>query len=90
MPPSNEEIGRVVGEAMVAYSVRELLTRIEERIVRLDTRSELAATKDDMSRLAERIDRLESARDKLIGFSVAAGLVSGGLSGWIATLLKTG
>lgn len=94
------EAGRVLNEITVSYTVRELLSRIEERLVRMETRTEKVALVSDLeavyvkmsnetNALAKKVDELESARDKLVGFAFAVGALSGGAAGWIANLIGT-
>lgn len=77
-----------LGELTVTYTVRELLERIEERLVRMETRAEDVATKAAVESLAQKVDQLESVRDRMIGAAFAVGALAGGGAGWIANLLS--
>lgn len=98
------EASRVLAEATVTYGVKELLARMEERLIRIETRGEHYATREDVDKAAEanrtlidklaaKIDDLESQRDKVVGAAfaaVAAGAAAGGGTGWLVTLLAGG
>jgi ParB-like chromosome segregation protein Spo0J len=45
-------VGRLVNDLTVSYTVRELLSRIEERLVRMETRAESVATQADVDAIA--------------------------------------
>ncbi len=93
-------VGRLVNDLTVSYTVRELLSRIEERLVRMETRAEAVPTRADVdaiaekstaavAALAEKVDSLESVRDRMIGAAFAVGALAGGGAGWLANLLST-
>lgn len=100
MPGMDEAgVGRLVGDVTVSYTVRELLSRIEERLVRMETRAENVATQADVdaiaqkstaavAALAEKVDNLESVRDRMMGAAFAIGALAGGGAGWVANLLS--
>lgn len=81
------EVGRTFGEITISYTVRELLGRIEERLIRMETRTENVATKQDLEALSEKVDQLESVRDKMMGAAIAVGALAGGGAGWLAQVL---
>lgn len=93
-------VGRLVNDLTVSYTVRELLSRIEERLVRMETRAENVATQADVdaiadkstravTALADKVDKLESVRDRMMGAAFAVGALAGGGAGWLANLLST-
>ena len=92
------EVGRIVGDVSVSYTVRELLSRIEERLVRMETRSESVATTEQvkavevklehrLEALGQEVDALQSHRDRVLGFAIGLSLAAGGGAGWVANLL---
>lgn len=95
---TDQEVGNIVNEITISYTVRELLLRIEERLVRMETRTEAVATKADLEAarvkmesrteaLSEKVDKLESVRDRMMGAAFAVGALAGAGGGWIANLL---
>jgi chaperonin cofactor prefoldin len=72
------EIGRAVGDITISYTVRELLQRLEERLIRMETRTEQVATKTDLKVLEDKVDALESYRDKILEAAIAVSALSGG------------
>ena len=82
-------VGRLVNDLTVSYTVRELLSRIEERLVRMETRAENVATQADVDAIADKVDKLESVRDRMMGAAFAIGALAGGGAGWVANLLST-
>jgi chaperonin cofactor prefoldin len=94
------EVGRLLGEVAVSYSVKELLSRIEDKVTRLDTKFENVATtaqvtalevkvEQSIDTLEKKVDNLESVRDRMIGAAFAVGALAGGGAGWIANLLAS-
>lgn len=97
----DREAARVIGEVTISYTVRELLSRMEERLIRMETRAENYATEESVKELVnqnretlevlgQRLDKLESVRDKAMGFAFAVGALSGGAAGWLANLITKG
>ncbi len=78
------DVGRLLGEVTVSYTVRELLSRIEERQVRQE-----AQAAAEFKALSEKVDKLESVRDRMIGAAFAVGALAGGGAGWVANLLSS-
>ena len=76
------DLGKLVGEVTVTYTVKELLARIEARQIGAE-----AERKAQIEALSAKIDDLESSRDRIIGFAFAIGAISGGAAGWLANLL---
>lgn len=101
MPEMDEaEVGKLLGDVTVSYTVRELLSRIEERLVRMETRAEDVATRASVEALsqkvdtrvdalAQKVDSLESIRDRMMGAAFAVGALAGGGAGWVANLLSS-
>lgn len=83
------DVGKLIGDVTVSYTVRELLSRIEERLVRMETKNENVATVAAVDSLAEKVDKLESVRDRMIGAAFAVGALAGGGAGWLANLLAS-
>ena len=97
-PEQAAERVRVVEDVAVSYTVRELLGRIEERLIRLEERTNRYATAQDvedaaganrerLEALSVKIDKLESVRDKMMGAAFAVGALAGGGAGWVANLV---
>lgn len=78
-------------EPLVSYTLREVVERIDERLIRLDEKLDAKASHADVVELASRVDRLEGARDRLTGVAIAlaclAGLAGGGVASAVARAL---
>jgi hypothetical protein len=81
------ELGRVVGEVTISYSVRELLARIEERQIRTDERLSKLATADEVDKLRVQVAAHEARWNRVLGAAIAAAVCSGGAAGWLTTIL---
>jgi hypothetical protein len=84
------EVGRLVGDVTISYSVRELLSRIEERQVRTDTKIEQLASLHEVEELARMVSRHEARWNRMIGAALAVGALAGGASGWLTQVLAAG
>jgi len=71
-------------EPVVVYTLRELLERIDERVVRVDQKLNDKASTADVATLATRVDHLESARDRAWGVLLGLSIGSGGIAGAVA------
>ncbi|NIR37544.1 MAG: hypothetical protein GWN73_17515 [Actinobacteria bacterium] len=67
--------------------MRELFERIDERLVRLDEKLDSKASHSDVGGLADRVDRLESTKDRAWGALLGAGLGSGAVAGTVVSVL---
>lgn len=85
----DDELGRLVGEVSIRYSVRELLARIEERQVRTDEKISQLATAAEVESLRTMVDRQEARWNRVIGAAIAVSALVGGAAGWISQLLAT-
>jgi tellurite resistance protein len=85
--PADAEIGRVVGEVTISYSVRELLSRIEERQIRTDEKITKLATAEEVADLRRDVDRHEARWNRVLGAAVAVSVTAGGAAGWISALI---
>lgn len=80
----------------VTYTVKELLARIEAELIRSNAENKAAIEslgrehREAMSELSRKVDKLESVRDKMVGFAFAVGAISGGAAGWLANLIQGG
>jgi hypothetical protein len=81
-------IGKVVGEVTITYSVRELLSRIEERQVRADERMGNLATRTEVEDLAAKVALHEARWNRLLGAAIAVGALAGGATGWLAQIIS--
>lgn len=84
------ELGRVVGEVTISYSVRELLSRIEERQIRTDEKITGLASADELKRLAAIVAHHEARWNRVLGAAVAVAAMSGGAAGWVTALVTGG
>lgn len=82
MSMDEADLGRLLGEVTVTYTVRELLSRIEERQVRQE-----AQAAAEFKAIRDKVDQLESVRDRMVGAAFAVGALAGGGAGWVANLL---
>ena len=90
MADGDAELGRMVSEVTINYTVRELLGRIEERQVRTDERVQQLASRADVEALSVIVQRHEHRWQRMIGAACALGAVSGGVAGWIVQALSGG
>lgn len=81
------DLGRAIGEVTISYSVRELLSRIEERQVRTDEKIGQLASSQEVERLADVVARHEARWNRVIGASIAVGALAGGAAGWITQVI---
>ena len=81
------EVGRLVGDLSISYSVRELLSRIEERQVRTDSKIEQLASRTEVEELARLVSRHEARWNRMIGAALAVGALAGGASGLLTQVL---
>jgi hypothetical protein len=88
--PDDAEVGRMVGEVAISYTVKELLARIEDRQIRLDERIGQLATTAEVSDLRAIVDRHEARWNRVLGAAIAVATLSGGAAGWTTTLLTGG
>lgn len=72
---------------VVMYSVKELLQRVDERLIRIDEKLETKANQAEVVALAEKIANLEGWRQRVIGAAIALGAVAGGVAGRLVQLL---
>jgi tellurite resistance protein len=85
--PDDAEIGRVVGEVTISYSVRELLSRIEERQIRTDEKITKLATAEEVADLRRDVDRHEARWNRVLGAAIAVAAMTGGAAGWVTALI---
>jgi len=89
LPPvaDDAEAGRLLNEVVISFTVRELLTRIEERQVRTDTKIEALASRHEVEQLAQMVSRHEARWNRMIGAALAVGALAGGASGWLTQVM---
>lgn len=83
------EVGRVVSDVTIQYSIRELLARTDDRLIRLDEKMGRLAERAEVEKLAEQVSRHEARWNRMIGASVALGALAGGAAGWITQVIGT-
>lgn len=77
------------GENAVSYSVKELFGRIEQRLGHIDDKLDSKASQAEMYALCQRVDKLESVRDRMIGGAIVL-TITGGSIGSILTQIIGG
>jgi hypothetical protein len=84
---ADAQLGRMVGDLTISYSVRELLSRIEERQIRTDENLAKLATAAEVDKLRMQVAAHEARWNRVLGAAIAAAVCSGGAAGWLTTLL---
>lgn len=77
------------GEHAVSYSVKELFERIELRLGHIDDKLDSKASQAEVYALYQRVDKLESVRDRMIGGAIVL-TITGGSIGSILTQIIGG
>ena len=85
--PDESEMGRVFADVTIQYSIRELLARTDDRLIRLDEKMSQLASRAEVEKLAEQVSRHEARWNRMIGASVALGALAGGAAGWVTQVL---
>jgi hypothetical protein len=81
------ELGKLVGEVAVSYSVKELLARIEERQIRQDEKMTLLASAEEVAQLRRQVERHEARWNRVLGAAIGISLVAGGVGSAIFNLV---
>lgn len=88
------ELGRQVSELAISYSIKEILSRIEENQHRLDEKvialKDTLATKAEVEALATIVNRHETRWQRIFGAAMALGALTGGATGWLVNVLQGG
>lgn len=87
--PDPTEIGNLVSEVAITYTVRELLARIEDRQIRAEERVALLATRQEVEDLARVVAEHEARWNRLLGAAFAIGALAGGAAGWLAQVITS-
>lgn len=75
------EAGRLLGDLEVRYTVRELLSRMEQRLIETNSRLDHMEASFD-----KRFREVESFKNKMAGAALMLGLLMGGGVGYMASL----
>lgn len=87
--PTDDELGRLVNEVSITYSVRELLARIEERQIRTDEKIATLASADEVEKLREVVSRHEARWNRVLGAALGVAAVTGGAAGWLSNMIAS-
>jgi len=88
--PDDAEIGRMVGDVVISYTVKELLARNDDKLTRLDEKLNHLATAAEVEELRRIVDKHEARWNRVLGASLAVAALGGGTAGWITSLMTGG